>query len=314
MRIKSSVDSNKYSISENVIKTIYTDEGERTITKTYSKYSIMNPADMRKYSVEETVNRIIHLTEEMASFWTNSKTWAPIEAANLLTKSRLDWQASLSKQLKLFLNKSNNESGLLILAWTTLGSLTEGILKLFLSVYYKVYQVQNLTREFKQVIDRKGNIIDPDGLILDKLRLFFAKRVFPANAKEVWLIKGEVDWLNWILKIQNRRNAIHAFKSRDIGDIEDFHSELQNFLIFLRKINNGLPYPDDIYVPAEHISDKTEQQVCLRIENERWIRGVIKKGKLRVASKEDGDFLKKHLKIKEEIEVVDEIFLPDQPF
>ena len=101
-RIASSIDSNQYSIKEKLTRIIYTDEGETTITKTYSKYSIMNPTDMRKYSVEETVSRIICLTGEMINFWKNSQTWAPIEAANLLTKSRLDWQASLSKQLTLF--------------------------------------------------------------------------------------------------------------------------------------------------------------------------------------------------------------------
>ena len=135
----------------------------------------------------------------------------------------------------MFIDSINNESGLLILAWATLGSLIEGALKIFLSVYYKVYQSQNLTNEFKQVKDKKGNLLFPDGLMLEKLRLFFADRVFPPDAKEIWEKQGELNWLNWILKIQNRRNAIHAFKEREIGNIEEFHFDLQNYLIFLRK-------------------------------------------------------------------------------
>jgi hypothetical protein len=223
-------------------------------TASIVKHSLMNPVDKRKYSDEETVNRIINLTEGLTKFWKSSSGWAPIEAAKLLTKSRLDWQASLARQLKLFLDKTDKEYGLLILAWTTLGSLTEGALKLFLSVYFRAYQTQNLAKEFKLVKDKKGNLISPDGLMLEKLRLFFSERVFPIDAKEHWIRQGEIDWIDWIRKIQQRRNAIHAFKDKDIGDLEEFHAELKNYLIFLRKINNGLPYPDEIYMPIEGIT------------------------------------------------------------
>jgi len=41
--------------------------------------------------------------------------------------------------------------------------------------------------------------------------------------------QGEIDWLEWILKIQQRRNAIHAFKDKKIGNMAEFHSELQNY-------------------------------------------------------------------------------------
>lgn len=211
----------------------------------------MNTVDNSTYSNEETVKRIIKLTEGLTSFWKKADRWAPIEAVELLTKSRLDWQDSLSRQLKLFLDDSNTESGLLILAWATLGSLTEGIMKLFLCVFYKDYQTEHLKKEFKHIIDRKGNLIDPDILVLEKLRVFFAEHVFPKDAKEQWKKKGEIDWLEWILKMQQRRNAIHAFKIREIGSLKEFHFELKNYLIFMRKINNTLPYPDMQYQPQE---------------------------------------------------------------
>lgn len=313
-----STNSDEYSIKESITQITHNSEKSKVISVSRTKYSIMNPADKRKYSPDETVKRIIKLTESLTDFWKSSKGWSPIEASSLLTKSRLDWQASLARQLKLFLDKSNTESGYLILAWTTLGSLTEGALKLFLSVYYKVYQTQNLAQEFKPVKDKKGNVISPDGLMLEKLRLFFAERVFPKDAKEQWKKQGEINWLDWIQKIQQRRNAIHAFKDKDIGDIEDFYSELQNYLIFLRKINNGLPYPDDVYVPVEDMSDNSSQKIGIQIDGV-WINGVIKKGKLHVTSKENGELLKKlagkfleeQLYDVNDIEIVDEIFLSD---
>ena len=308
----------EYVIKEHIIGTIQSQHANENISVVRIKHSIMNPADKRKYSAEETVKRIVHLTEELTSFWKSPEGWAPIEAAALLTKSRLDWQASLARQLKLFLDKSNTESGYLILAWATLGSLTEGALKLFLSVYYNVYQTQNLLKEFKAVKDKKGNLLSPDGLMLEKLRLFFADRVFPKDAKEQWKRREEVDWLEWLQKVQQRRNAIHAFKNKDIGDIEEFHSELQNYLIFLRQISNGLPYPDEPFIPAEDPSDKCPEGFSIE-EDGILVKGVIKKRKLFVASEEHGKILKERLGRfllerlydPNAIEVVDNMFLLD---
>ena len=216
----------------------------------------MSTVDQRKYSADETAKRIIRLTEGLTDFWTNPKSWAPIEATELLTKSRLDWQVSIAKQLNLFLDVSKKESGLLILAWTTLGSLLEGSLKLFLSVHCKEFKMKSLIQK------KDGKQAGPDELVLENLRIFFANHVFPADAKKQWKDQGEINWISWISKIQFKRNAIHAFKERDIGSMEEFHSELQNYLIFLRKINNGLPYPDEIYVPAEDFLDLSIEEVA----------------------------------------------------
>jgi hypothetical protein len=208
--------------------------------------------EVYSYNTEETIQRIITLTDGLTKFWKSAHGWAPIEAAELLSKSRLDWQASLAKQLHLFENIANeHETGLLILAWTTLGSLTEGIMKLFLSVFYKDYHAESLKVDSSAIKNRKGNLIDPDSLMLEKLKVFFSEKVWPEWAREEWIKNGEMDWINWINKIQQRRNAIHAFKDRDIGSFEEFHKELKNYLLFMRKLSYALPYPDDIYQPRE---------------------------------------------------------------
>jgi hypothetical protein len=215
----------------------------------------MNPAGDADYSNEEIVNRIVRLTVRMTDFWASPRGWAPIESAHLLSKSRLDWQASLSRQLRLFLTADlDKESGALILGWVTLGSLVEGTLKLFLSVWYHVYKAQNLSNELKAVKDKSGKLIDPDVLVFEKLRVFFQERVFPKNAKAIWNNQGEIDWNRWLLRIQQRRNAIHAFRDRDIGSSHEFHTDVKQFLIFLRKVNGAVPYPDDgeiVYRPLE---------------------------------------------------------------
>ncbi len=201
------------------------------------------------YSDKEVIERIIKLTEGLASFWSSSNGWAPIKAAELMSKSRLDWQASLARTLRIFnLDDIKNEDGGLILAWATLGSLTEGVLKLFLSVWHTDYEASTL----KGYTDKDGNLISPDILMLEKLRVFFAKEIYPNDIRKIWKEQGRLDLIDWILKIQQRRNAIHAYKDREIGNFDDFFMELKRFLIFIRRLTDTFPYPDQYgYKPNE---------------------------------------------------------------
>ena len=93
---------------------------------------------MGNYDVEalsennaKVVEKIISLNDKLSAFWASAHGWAPEDAANLLSKSRLDWQVSLSETLHLWE---------LILAWANLGALLEGTLKLFFSIYYSDFQ------------------------------------------------------------------------------------------------------------------------------------------------------------------------------
>jgi hypothetical protein len=57
-------------------------------------------------TLSAVVSRIIKLNAGLQKFWSNSHGWAPIEAVGLLSKSRLDWQVSLSETLSLSLSLS----------------------------------------------------------------------------------------------------------------------------------------------------------------------------------------------------------------
>jgi hypothetical protein len=65
--------------------------------------------------------------------------------------------------------------------------------------------------------DKNGEIVDPDGIALEKLRVFFKKNIWS---------DGEA-WDSWILLVQQRRNAIYAFKARPIGTSEELHESLR---------------------------------------------------------------------------------------
>lgn len=213
----------------------------------------MEDNDPLSYSNEEVIERIIKLSEGLAEFWSSSNGWAPIRAAEIMSKSRLDWQASLARILRIFNKKEiQQEDGGLILAWTTLGSLTEGLLKLFLSVWHTHYESSALKISLKGFIDKNGELIDPDILMLEKLKVFFSKEIYPKKIREIWKEEGQLDIINWISKIQQRRNAIHAYQDREIGSFEEFFDELKNFLIVMRFLTNTFPYPDEyIDLPSE---------------------------------------------------------------
>jgi hypothetical protein len=194
-------------------------------------------------SVIEIIDRIEALNRNLAQFWRRAGGWAPIESAGLLSKSRLDWQVSLSRSLRLWIRTPPDrlEDGELILAWTNLGSLTEGTMKLFLSVFYHDYQkdIDGL-KAAKAYHQKKQAPISPDGLSLDVMRAYF---------KNERLFEAEID--AYVELVQQRRNAIHAYQDRPIGDDEEFQSAVLSYLMMLRAVNSRLPYPDGIYVPQE---------------------------------------------------------------
>lgn len=191
--------------------------------------------ELKEMSIVEVVDRIVTINNDLRQFWTKADGWAPIEAAQLLNKSRLDWQVSLSICLKIWVSEPlpDDEDGRLILAWANLGSLVEGTMKLLLSVFYKDY------KKDVEAIKKKGKLMDPDGLQLESMRQFFRKRIW---GKE---------WDVWVQHIQQRRNAIHAYKNREIGTCTEFFDDVRKYLELIRHINSRLPYPDDIFVPRE---------------------------------------------------------------
>ncbi len=181
-------------------------------------------------NIETVVKEIIETNRRISAFWRDAGGWAPIEAAELLSKSRLDWQVELSESLRLWIGTPNAlaPNAHLILGWANLGALVEGTMKWFLSVFYSDYQADI------HAFVRKGDLVPPDEQTLEPLRQFFQKRIWTASD----------EWSDWVLKIQQRRNAIHAFKSRDLGDHKELNDDIIRYSNFLSELHNCVPYPD----------------------------------------------------------------------
>lgn len=183
----------------------------------------------------DLVGEIISLNKKCAAFWSDAYGWAPPEAAELLSKSRLDWQVSLSETLRLWIGGHDRPmtDGQLILAWANLGALVEGTLKLMLSVYYRDFVVDIEALKASNAFDhKKQQHKAPDGLTLETLRKFIVKKeLFDSEAEE------------FLEKVQMRRNAIHAYKDRTIGDPDEYQIAVGYYLKFLREVEGRLPYP-----------------------------------------------------------------------
>lgn len=187
---------------------------------------IQPDTDTLDYDADELCRRIASLTRCIMDFWSGS-SWAQGEAATLLDRSMLHWQASLAESLSRWVNM--NSDGDLILAWTNLGALVEGQMKLFLCVYY-----HNYANDLDGIL-RRGRRINPDESQLEELRQFLVKRV--------WYVG--VNWSEYVELVRERRNAVHAFKRRDIGTLDEWTHALRLHLSFVRDVGGGLPYPDE---------------------------------------------------------------------
>ena len=196
-----------------------------------------------EFPIAEVIRRIEETNSQLAKFWLQSDGWAPVEAAALLGKSRLDWQVSLSGSLRLWIRDPAEAltPAELILAWVNLGSLIEGTIKLFLSVYYDTFKadIENL-KKVNAYNKKKEEARSPDGLALEPLRQY-------CNLREI-LDNGD---LALVELVQQRRNAIHAFKERPIGDEAEFEEAVRSYLQMLRNVIVRLPYPSDEYMPSE---------------------------------------------------------------
>lgn len=181
------------------------------------------------------IKDIVALNAKLSKFWASAHGWAPDEAASLLSKSRLDWQLSLSQTLYLWIGKDTMSDGELILAWTNLGALLEGTLKLFFSIYYLDFQADvELLKKSNAFDHKKQTHKEPDQLTLEVFRSYSChKMLFEESERSL------------ILLIQQRRNAIHAFRDRELGSADEFRRTLRGYMNFLKNVDRSVPYPDE---------------------------------------------------------------------
>ena len=184
----------------------------------------------------DVVKSIIDLNTKLSEFWAFAHGWAPDDAACLLSKSRLDWQVSLSETLYLWIEKDSMSNGELILAWANLGALLEGTLKLYFSIYYQDFKGDKEALKKANAFDKKKRTHkSPDGLTLEVLRRYCCNNMLFSESERMLF---EL--------IQQRRNAIHAFKNRELGSVDEFRKSVHSYMNFLKNVGRSVPYPDAV--------------------------------------------------------------------
>lgn len=184
--------------------------------------------------MSKELDYICRITDEKLTIWADVYGYAPMAAAIKLDRAMLTWMKSLTHTLRMWehlaeLGELNMTEGEQILAYANLGALVESWLKFFLSVYYLDYK----SNPYK----KKGKIVEPENLELEELKQFCRGILWTESSKD--------PMFKWVEKIQQRRNAIHSYKYRELGTTDDFLDDIKQYQVFLKLIINHLP--DDPY-------------------------------------------------------------------
>lgn len=202
--------------------------------------------------LQQAIEDIIRVNEHICDFWGDGG-WAPKSASEMLSKSRLDWQVSLSKNLLrwILVPDEDEHDGSLILAWVNLGALVEGTMMWFLCVYHEDYS--------SYPFEKKGKSVEPEELRFNQLCIFFLNTVWTESQKE--------RWDSFVNLVRERRNAIHAYKDRSIGSFEEFVEAAIKYRSFLLDHERAVPYPDEYSYPYD-IDEMHRIELTMIIEND----------------------------------------------
>jgi hypothetical protein len=193
-------------------------------------------------NIIDIVNKIIFLNTHLKIFWKNSHGWASSNVSELLESSMLEWTESLSISLTRWVQTDAISDGDLILAWCNLGALVENTLKLFICVYLEDYNEVNshrMQRYRKEILPNKANLGELIG---------FTKRLQTGIVEDFEyksLFNKKDNYNDFLENIQNNRNAIHAFRKRDLDNYSVFVKHIKIYFYLLEDINYFLPYPEE---------------------------------------------------------------------
>jgi hypothetical protein len=187
------------------------------------------------------------------------------------------------------------EQGLLVQSWSSLGSLLESTLQMFLAFYYRFYIKSEWYKWDKEAINQitevltgsfKENLEDivKQNEASGKKGLTNAnKKSFITKAKEILKQKSDLpkiermtlsDLIDFyfsenvlgsndygkedLQKIRDYRNAIHAFQKRVIGSWDDYNNYLKYIIMLTIDILYRLPdIPDEEPIPDWYYEGKT---------------------------------------------------------
>lgn len=183
-------------------------------------------------TTDEACEFIIGLSTKWAMFWPQSHGWAPPMVADLMNQSLMDRQLEMARSLKNWPKRRHEgyAEGELVLAWTNLGSVIEGALKIYMCVFYAEWLIDPDTPE------KYGIKKTPDG---GKNGASFEDIIQFMEKKKIIELNGII----FIRDVQQQRNLIHPMKSGTVKGGEIFNTALTHAAELYDFVERRLPYP-----------------------------------------------------------------------
>lgn len=170
------------------------------------------------------MKNLYQITKTVMDEWENPFGWAPDSAAQKIHVAMKSWIVQMTDCLQIWEQKGVSlTEGELILANANLGSLVESWLKFFYCVYYEDY--------LKNPTVKKGSLIEPNELKFEDLKI---------KSRGILWKQGD-NWDKWVERMQQRRNAIHAFNFREIGSGEEYIENMRLYYQFVNLVIGKLP-------------------------------------------------------------------------
>lgn len=187
------------------------------------------------------------------------------------------------------------EQGLLVQSWSTLGSLLESTLQMFLSFYYRFYsnsnwnvwqenslkQIAEAVSELKGILEKV--VVDNElnarealtnrqknsflkkvrGILRSKTKLKSVERLTLSELIDLYFNKEIIKSTEYdkadLQKIRDYRNAIHSFQKRYIGTWEELNKYMKYVILLLMDIIYRLPeIPSEAAIPDWYAEKKTQ--------------------------------------------------------
>jgi len=172
------------------------------------------------------------LTNNFIVLWQHIDGIAPPSVEEKFAKAMLKWLGCLTDTLDLWINKVDNMTeGELILARVNLGALVECWLKMFYCAYYEDYLKEPLQKKKKG----KNIVVEPEKLSFEQLKQFGIDKLYKKNS----------DRYNWINSVQDKRNAVHLLKYREIGTPTLFVNDVIEYCTFVNDMYSSFPSIED---------------------------------------------------------------------
>lgn len=276
-----------------------------------------NTEEFKKMPLAETLKWVEKISCHMASeidFLKDFESDYPEVLEDLLNEETMNRFKGLAMSLKFpFENfksysdepaKAMLEQGLLVQSWSSLGSLLESTLQMFLAFYYRFYVQSEWSKWDKEAIDQikeelgslkekleeiveQNNANDEKGLtsrvktsFLTKVKDILKQKSDLPKIERITLseliafyfsedVLGSNDAYNDedLKTIANYRNSIHAFQKRTIGTWEEYNNYLKLVILVMLDILSRLPdIPSEVPIPAWYYEDKTQ----IVMQEKKW--------------------------------------------